>query len=748
MTNQTTQNKAIAEEQHFVSQAYDALDAQVDYYDAQLTRVRAQGGGGTPGQVSERDSFASHYEDNLTRLRNVENRLVLGRLDTNDGQIYHIGRTTLRNADDDIILVDWRAPQSEPFYQATAAHPGNIRRRRHIQSRLREVIGVEDELLTDSDAGSADLNLTGEGALFAAMSKARDGHMGDIVATIQTEQDRIIRSDVNGILVVQGGPGTGKTAVALHRAAYLLYTYRERLAHSGVLVIGPSPIFLRYIDQVLPALGESNVVSTTVDDLLPQVRATVQEDPEIAKLKGDIRWVEIAERAIRLIVEKPRLDTATITINGKKLRLTPRMVETAQRRARRTAKPHNQARDTYAKYLIEQLAQQLADSLDINLEHNDFLYGDIIESIDARREINLHWLPTSAPTLLARIYHFPELLERIAPELSEEQRTMLHRDRSHGFTRADIPILDELAEHLGDFSSSAQIAEERAVENQRRRHDAYVSDTMKSMGLGGGIVQAQDVADRLYDDTSADTLAERAAADRTWTYGHVVVDEAQELSDMQWRMIMRRNPSRSMTIVGDVDQRPQGAPSGGWKQALGAVGEFTRIDELTMSYRTPSSLLERAADMMAYIGHPVRPVQAVRDLPDTYAADVVDASQLQSALAQRVTAESELLDQQYGQNHGTLAIIAPTALLAETQQAIFSNESLAQWSIDKTGADVAQRIHVLSARESKGLEFDTVIVVNPLDIADEGPGDLYVAMTRATRRLAVVSHGDLPNALK
>lgn len=746
-TELTAQHKAIAEEQTFVSQAYDALDAQRAYYADQLTKVRAQGGRGTPGQVSERDSFATHYEDNLVRLRNVENRLVLGRLDTQDGKIHHIGRTTLRDGNDDIILTDWRAAQSEPFYQATAAHPGNVRRRRHIQTRLRTVIGVEDELLTDSDTHSDDLNLTGEGALFAAMSKARDGRMGDIVATIQTEQDQIIRSDVNGILVVQGGPGTGKTAVALHRAAYLLYTYRERLSRSGVLIIGPSPIFLRYIDQVLPALGESDVVSTTVDDLLPNVRATATEPAEVAALKGDTRWAEFAKRAIRKIVEKPRRDTATIVINGKKLTLTPKMVDAAQRKARRSGKPHNQAREIYAKRLVEQLAQQLADALDIDLGHNDFLYGDVIESIDARREINLHWLPSSATTLLARIYHYPELLARIAPELTDAERALLRRDRSSGFTRADIPILDELAEHLGEFATDAERAQERALENQRRTHDSYVSDTMDAMGLGGGIVNAGDVAERLYGGDSADTLAERATTDRTWTYGHVVVDEAQELSDMQWRMIARRNPSRSMTIVGDVDQRPDGAPSGGWKQALGALGEFTRIDQLTMSYRTPSSLLDRACAVMGNIGHPVRPVRAVRDLPDTYVADSVETATLFDALVARTGAECERLDSQYGQEHGTLAIIAPNSLLACTKEAIVGNPALDAWSIDNSGTDVTKRIRVMNARDSKGLEFDSVIVVNPMGIAKEGPGDLYVAMTRATRRLAVVTDAPLPPAL-
>ena len=271
--------RAIAHEQHYVDSSYQALDRQRASYEGRLAEVRAQSGLESAGARSERDSFATHYEDNLLRIRNVENRLVLGRLDFQDGSLEHIGRIGLRDDNQDIILLDWRAPQAEPFYQATAAHPGNVVRRRHIQTRLREVTGIEDELLDSHASSGTDLELTGEGALMNAMSQARDGKMTDIVATIQAEQDRIIRADAAGVLVVQGGPGTGKTAVALHRAAYLLYAQRERLSRSGVLVIGPSPVFLRYIDQVLPSLGESDVVATTIGGLMPGIKVTGQDSP-------------------------------------------------------------------------------------------------------------------------------------------------------------------------------------------------------------------------------------------------------------------------------------------------------------------------------------------------------------------------------------------------------------------------------------------------------------------------------------
>ncbi|QOR48424.1 AAA family ATPase [Trueperella pecoris] len=735
----TAIERAIAEEQAFVDLAYTALDRQHDYYRDQLTRVRAQGGRGTPGAVSERDSFASHYEDNLLRLRNVENRLVMGRLDHEDETVTHIGRMTLRDEDQNILLTDWRAPQSEPFYQATAAHPKDIVRRRHIQTRLREVTGVEDELLRNT-APSSDLNLTGEGALMAAMSQAREGKMGDIVGTIQAEQDRIIRADAAGVLVVQGGPGTGKTAVALHRAAYLLYTHRERLARSGVLIIGPSPVFLRYIDQVLPSLGESDVVGATIQDLVPGVRPSASEPEQVARIKGRPIWGEFAKRAIRRIVQKPLATPVSFTVNGKKLTLTPAMVEDAQRRARRSGKPHNQARDIYAKRLVSALAGQLAEAFETSLEDSDWLVADVAGSADARREINLHWLPSSPVALLERIYHFPELLERIAPELTAQERSLLRRERGSGLTPADIPIIDELAELLGPFASDEDRRRLAAKENADHELSEYVSQTMNSMGLGGGIVNSAMMTQRVAEAGAGETLAERAASDRSWTYGHVVVDEAQELSPMQWRMIARRNPSRSMTLVGDLDQRPSGAPEGGWASALGPLADFHRVDKLTISYRTPSTVLTKAGEVMEANGYPVGFMRAARDLEGSLAYHRGGAEELIDLVE---TACLEL-DDEFGLGRGSVGVIAPKGLYDRVGDTLANTPRLTTWTLDRTGSEISARIHMLTAWMSKGLEYDVVVLVEPEAILGDGPGDLYVAMTRPTRRLDVLSRGPLP----
>lgn len=737
---------AIREEQLFVDTAYRALDRQREAYAQRLAAVRSQSGQESAGEMTERDSFATHYEDNLTRLRRVENRLVLGRLDTREGETDHIGRIGLKDEAGDILLLDWRAPQSEPFYRATAAHPGKVRRRRHIQTRLRTVTGVEDELL-DSSQASSDLNLTGEGALMAAMNAARDGKMNDIVATIQAEQDRIIRADSNNVLVVQGGPGTGKTAVALHRAAYLLYTHRERLARSGVLIVGPSPVFLRYIDQVLPSLGESDVVSTTIAGLVPGVTVSAVDTAPAAEIKGRLVWRTIAPRAVRTLLERPLRRPVRMRISGVDVRLTPQDVENAQRRARRTGKRHNEARDTYAKYLVDVLARQVAEGQDVELSENPWIIADVAENIDARREINLRWMPSSAVALLERLLTKPHLLAEVAPELSAVERAALARPAGHGITIADIALIDEFAEVLGPFATDAERHARAARDAAERNRLSYAGETMEALGVGGGIVSAELLAERMGGRGDGSSLAERAAADRTWTYGHVVVDEAQELSPMQWEMLIRRNPSRSMTVVGDLDQRPDGSPRAGWEGLLGRLADRVRVEELTVSYRTPAVILDTAGAVQRTAGVKVRPVRAART--EGGAVEIAERCAPGTLGAGAIAATAQVcqrLDARYGQA-GTLGVIVPEARVAQVAAAIGAAPELGEWTVDVTGRDVTARIQVLTAVQSKGLEFDAVVLLEPAEILAEGPGNIYVAMTRPTQLLSVVSEGELPAGL-
>lgn len=745
--SRTPRERAIAHEQHYVDQAYQALDRQRDSYQTRLAEVRKQTDLESPGARSERDSFATHYEDNLLRIRNVENRLVLGRLDFKDGSFEHIGRIGLRDEGKEIILLDWRAPQAEPFYQATAVHPGDAVRRRHIQTRLRKVTGVEDELLDSDASDDSDLELTGEGALMSAMSQARDGKMTDIVATIQAEQDRIIRANSQGVLVVQGGPGTGKTAVALHRAAYLLYSQRERLSRSGVLVIGPSPVFLRYIDQVLPSLGETDVVATTIGGLMPGISATGEDNPIAREVKGRLIWREVAQRAVTRLLERPLKQSVSMRIDSEKVTLRRKDVDAAQRKARRSELQHNQARDIYAKELVEALARQVAQAKELELEDNEWIVTDVAASRDARREINLHWLPTSPTQLLERILADPARLSLVAPELTEAEREALYRPKGAPFTEADIAILDEFAEHLGAFSTDFERSQQAAAQARAAELSSYVEETMNAMNLGGGIVDSQMLADRVGTEGPHATLAERAASDRNWTYGHVVVDEAQELSPMQWEMLIRRCPTRSFTVVGDLDQRPAGSPAGGWSEILGRLSEHTREEELTISYRTPSTVLKAAGGVLAEAGHPVREVRAARDLPDSLTTEQVAANAMDSSTVAAVARWAHHLDAVYGAGGGTIAVITPERLLPQTARALQGAPELSSWSIDVSGTDVRSRIHIIDAYQAKGLEYDVVVLIEPHEILTEGPGSLYVAMTRPTRHLHVIHSAPLPRGM-
>ena len=401
-------------EQDFVDRAYERLDALRASYRERQGRVHATHGVGNAQGWTEREALSAHLGEMAARLEGVEERLVFGRLDMVDRSVRHVGRLSLSQEDGTPLLVDWRAPAARPFYQATSAEPDGVVRRRHISTRDRRVTGLEDELLDASHASG--LELQGEGALMHALSEARDGRMGDIVATIQSEQDRIIRASDKGLMVVQGGPGTGKTAVALHRIAYLLYAHRERLERSGVLLVGPSRLFLRYIEQVLPSLGETGVVSITLGDLVPGVHARAEDDEAVARIKGLPAWAKIVKEAVRALAKLPEGDQV-LRVWNREVTLSRSDVETARRRAKRSGRAHNVARESFARELMDVLALRLArEAGDANSEggvdpevKRSWLI-EIRDSADCRRAINTAWMPTSAQTLLRRLYARPEVL--------------------------------------------------------------------------------------------------------------------------------------------------------------------------------------------------------------------------------------------------------------------------------------------------------------------------------------------------
>ena len=587
-----------------------------------------------------------------------------------------------------------------------------------------------------------------------ALSEARDGRMGDIVATIQSEQDRIIRASDKGLLVVQGGPGTGKTAVALHRIAYLLYAHRERLERSGVLLVGPSRLFLRYIEQVLPSLGETGVVSVTMGDLVPGVRARAFEDEAVARIKGLSAWAAIVKEAVRALAKLPKGDQE-LRVWNRTVTLTRGDVEAARRRAKRSGRPHNVARESFACELMDVLALRLAREAGdadsegrVEPEVKRSWLIEIRDSVDCRRAINTAWMPTSAQTLLRRLYARPEVLaaanRRARSPLRPDELALLVRPRSAPWTISDVAILDECEELLGPMPTSSSPSRETDGGELERARAA-----IEGQNLGGGIVTAQMLADHTAGQESWTPLAERAAKDRAWAYGHIVVDEAQELSPMAWRALLRRCPSRSFTVVGDLDQRRGSQRPASWEKALGpAARAFAAEYALTVSYRTPATLTTLAEGVVARAGAPVLyPMTAVRDVEGCYRVTHVDAPEaapassrdtdpLWEAAHQARQIAEERLDREAGAPRGRVAIIVG----AQRARA---------WGADVDGdSALSERVALLSANATKGLEFDSVVLVEPGEIMSDGIGDLFVALTRATHDVHVVHAAALPAGME
>ena len=747
MSDSARATTPVAEEQEFVDRAYSRLDQLRSQYREQRQKIDANHGVGNAQGWTERDALATHFAELSSRLDNVEERLVFGRLDMKDHATHYIGRISLLDEHSAPLLVDWRAPISAPFYQATAQEPLGVVRRRHIATRARSVTSVEDELLDVDQAQHQGLTLQGEGALMSALSSARSGRMGDIVATIQGEQDRVIRASDRGILVVQGGPGTGKTAVALHRAAYLLYTQRERLERSGVLIIGPSRTFLRYIEQVLPSLGESGVVQMTIGDIVPGLSAQDDDPVDIAAIKGRAAFSRILREAVRLIPRLPERDQV-LQVWNRRVTLRVKDVQEALSRARRSGRPHNVARESFAMGLMELLAGRLiveagdaSSTADIDPDDLRTWMSEIRDSVDARRAINLAWMPTQAPAFLRKLWSRPDLLaqanRKAGTPLSVEDLSLLYRAQDEPLTISDIPLIDELEELLGTLDLAS--AQKRRAEEQREKEERErANEALKATGLGGGIVTADMLMRQTQEAPSLRPLAERARADRSWTYGHIVIDEAQDLSPMAWRCLLRRCPSRSMTVVGDLDQKRGHRRPNSWKQALGpAARAFNEEFVLSISYRTPRALTRIAQAVMAQHGTPVLyPMEAVRDVPDCYQVSHTHKDTLKECVSQIVSAMEERLDREEGEGKGRICVIVPDA-------------QAQLWHADESGASALdQRVSYLTAAGSKGLEFDSVVVVEPGAILDQGSGDLFVALTRATHDLHALTTTQLPRGME
>ncbi|GGU00022.1 HelD family protein [Streptomyces lateritius] len=732
-------------EQEFITELYARLDDLRDEAEAAVDQALRTPGVGNQGRL-ERDVMVAEQSGLLAAFNAGESGLCFGRLVFRDGHDHHIGRIGIRKDDADRtpLVVDWRAEVARPFYLATGYEPMGLSRRRHITTHGREVTALHDEVLDLTDETRTGYeNRDADEVLLAALDAARTGRMHDIVQTIQAEQDRIIRSPHQGVLVVEGGPGTGKTAVALHRAAYLLYAHREQLAKRAVLIVGPNPAFLGYIGNVLPSLGETGVLLATPGELFPGVHATGTDTPRAAAVKGDAAMAEALARAVRDRQQVPeRGEPLIVAHDDGDLVIDWDMALEARHKARETRLPHNLARPYFVFNLLDALAEQLADRIGADPYGGpNFLGPDDIALLakgvaanpDVHAAIDTLWPPLTPEEFLADYLAEPT-------HLSEEDAAAVRRDGGE-WTPADVPLLDEAAELLGEDDSAARAAQE--AERQRQIQYAqgvldvsYASRTYEfedkeeqdkdasEVLSAHDIIDAERFAER-HEEADHRSAAERAAADRTWAFGHIIVDEAQELSAMAWRLLMRRSPTRSMTLVGDPAQTGDAAGVGSWEKILAPyVQDRWELVRLGVNYRTPAEIMAVAADVRREADPGFEPPRSVRSTGvDPWERTVDDpVKETADAVAAELGAE------------GRIAVIAPQelhpALRAALPEASYG-----------PAPDLTRPVVLLDPRQAKGLEFDTVLVVDPDAVrsgAVHGINDLYVALTRATQRLGVI----------
>ncbi|MCP3912852.1 MAG: AAA family ATPase [Actinomycetia bacterium] len=762
-----TRRTELAAEQAHLERVYDRLEAMRRHALAMARHRMEADAGGSRDHLFERDVLIATSQDRLHQLDVGDVSLVFGRIDTVEGERLHVGRIGVLDQASDPLLVDWRVPAAAPFYQATPVEPLGLVRRRHLVTRGRRLIGLDDEILDLEGAEATHSELVGEGALIDALNRARTDRMGDIVATIQTEQDRIIRAPLPGVLVVQGGPGTGKTAVALHRAAYLLFTHQDIL-DGAVMVVGPNNRFVRYIGDVLPSLGETGARLTSLGDLYPGVEARHDDPAGVRRVKGDLRMVRFIRRAVRSR-ERPVRKTLEVPFGLRYLRLRPDDAREIVLTVRRMDGTHNARRPTFEAMVLDHLwsghRHQVEDSLrqrlsalgdgvgpaDVELDADDAERGVEVgldrerERFDRamrsettiRRALDRMWPLLSPQELLHDLFGSPALLGAAGGDrFTDAELAALERPRSASvdevvWTESDVPLLDEADLLLGaDPRQNRAGGGHRLAEGQADRiRDAI--ELVSEMAGGVDDVMRRQLGRRLVQQQVEDESTPLRPRRRE-SFGHVIVDEAQDLSPMQWRLLGERCPSRSMTLVGDLGQASREGSATTWEQGLGELldGRALQIEQLTVNYRTPSELMEPAAAVLAAVDADLVAPTSVRSVGAAPIVRPVPDPDLLAPIADTVT---ELLHEL---EEGTVAVVAPRSAL----------EMLSDWAASLD----SPRVSVLGARGAKGLEFDATVVVEPAELVEEeveGLRSLYVALTRATQRLVVVHHRDLPAPL-
>lgn len=693
---------SVSEEQEFVERATSLVDEHISYLGDRIRAVKEAPSTGTGQDELEREAHLDNLHHQLNAATAARKRICFGRLRYESGEDDHVGRIGLRGADGEVVLLDWRAPHAAPFYQATMKDPMGLQLRRRIASRSTpegpEVTHVDDETFETEDFSNR--------AAASTVDAPREGRMADILATIAADQDAIIRSPLDQVTVVEGGPGTGKTVVALHRAAWLLYTYRERLARDGVLIVGPSNVFLQYIDQVLPSLGETDVVLLTSAQFYPGVRPSAHDSADVARVKGSARMAKVIAAAVAARVRIPTTDLLVRTTTGGSVRVSVDQLQHATRGLSRSRNFH-EGRDPFLRRVLASAAQNLAADTGHDPTDEEYcqdLVASLVEDANIRREFNLLWLPTTPERVVHQLLTDADTLRQASADvLSGDDQRRLLREPSDPWTTDDVPLLDEAAHALGPWTPPTSPESHPAEYRELQASDAYAIQT-----------------DRF--EYSRTSLAERALDDREWVYGHVIVDEAQELSAMAWRAIGRRATRKSMTVVGDLQQSSHPAAARDWNQALFWANDRVHRHSLTVTYRITRQIAQAATDLLVAAGGDPPTLTPIRD-----GAPVQSCSIELAALADyaRSCARSD----------GRSAIIVPDDSMASIRDVLTD----ADFGFDDAALDAP--IAVLTAQQSKGLEFDCVVIVEPDVISDQRArgADIYVAATRATQELHLVS---------
>ena len=711
----TEQHPDLADEQAYIDHAYDCLEqSRTDAW--KLRDLSEATLGGTFQARYERDVFDEALVNRLTRLDLGDAALVFGRIDRlaespDEIESFHIGRLAVADDNSEPVVVDWRAPIAEPFYRATGRDTMGLRRRRHFAVQGRELLGLEDELFGDGHLGVGDddgiaavaavapSSLRGYSTLLAALERGRTGQLGDIVATIQGEQDEIIRSPQAGVLVVQGGPGTGKTVVALHRAAYLLYTYRFPLEDQGVLVIGPNRVFLRYIERVLPSLGEAGVEQVVLNDLVHDVEwsrygVDPADSPLTAIVKGDLRMADVLDQAVT-DRERALRDDLVVPFRTGFIRLrredSSRIVRAAQRRYRR----HNAAR--------RWLEGEVWSAMAATWREGDLNPNDVRETIrglpEVRAAFERMWPVLSPAQLLHDLFGSRALLKLAASAvLDEAEYLALYRARRDDvaevrWTDNDVALLDEARNFLGP--------------RPPRRGMPAEEDDIR-------------------------------------TYGHIVIDEVQDLTPMQLRMASRRSLNGSMTVVGDIAQATGALAPDDWDDVLAHLPDQrpSRVIGLSVGYRIPEQIMELANRVMMAATPTLRAPISVRagdEHPEFVVAE--PAAGLIEAVA---AATAAMVADIPG---ASIAVVAPDALFEAVATGL-GRAGIEHARATRSGLNAG--VTVVPVSVVKGLELDGVVVVEPAAIVageQQGLRALYVALTRSTRRLSVVHSLALPECM-